>query len=419
MIVKNDAYKDVMYDTIQNIIHKRDIEDSGDLNEHVKKVAVILCGSRNGSSLLKTIVSNSNDVAYLSGEEEPFYILSGNGFPWSSDHDGFKSIKRKQFLLDNIFDELGVNTKEFNIENIIHNWTNRIPLQSQNVDSQLLWKVRNFWESADTKQMIDSGFSYKEICQVFLKFFYKGMQDFGYYDIIPENTTFLIDGANKIKIEEPPFVIPELKRPFTKQDCEDKVLIFKTPQDCYRIGIFEELFPNAEIKYIHLSRGFAQAVNGLMDGWLSETGFFAHNMDMINERLNIKGYTDVIKGGDRWWNFDLPANWMDYKDKPLEEVCLNQWEQSHWAIIESGVQSLRIKFEDFVAAPQETINTITNYLGIGHIENKKLPLIMVTETPSNFRWVKRGDIIRELAKQPKVIDLMHELGYSMDETTWI
>ena len=46
-----------------------------------------------------------------------------------------------------------------------------------------------------------------------------------------------------------------------------------------------------------------------MDGWLSETGFYAHNMDIVDERLNIEGYTSVVKGGDRWWNFDLPNNW--------------------------------------------------------------------------------------------------------------
>ena len=83
---------------IKRVNHLRSVEDSGDLNKHVKRVAVILTGSRSGSSLMKTIVSRSNDVAYLSGEEEPFYILSGNGFPWSSDSDGFENIKNKKLI---------------------------------------------------------------------------------------------------------------------------------------------------------------------------------------------------------------------------------------------------------------------------------------------------------------------------------
>ncbi len=414
------SYKDYMSVVINRVNKLRDVAPTGNLNEKVKKIVVILCGSRNGSSLLKAIVSKSKDVAYLSGEEEPFYILTKNGFPWSSDSDGFNTIQNKQDLLDNIFDEMGVNTKDIDIDQIIHNWKNRIPLQVPMISESLLDKdVESIWKSLETSSLGDSDYTYKEINQLFLKSFFHGKQDFGYYDIIPENTPFLINDIDKAKIEEPPFVIPEQRRPITEKDCEDKTFIFKTPQDCYRIGVFEELFPNAEIKYIHLSRGFAQSVNGLMDGWLSETGFYAHNMDIVDERLNIEGYTSVVKGGDRWWNFDLPNNWREYKDKPLEEVCLNQWYESHNTILNSGVDALRIKFEDFTIDPQVTFDKITDYMGIGRVITKKLPLIMVTETPSDFRWHKRREIIEKLAKEPKIKKLMKKLGYSMDPKTWI
>jgi len=413
----NLSYKTKMEIAINRVNTLRKVKPTGNLNEKVKKVAVILCGSRNGSSLMKTILSKSQDVAYLSGEEEPFYILTGNGFPWSSTNDGFYNIQNKQLLLDCIFDEMGVNTISLSIEDIKHNWKNRIPLQSPGINrNKLTTRVDEIWN--DLNQIKDD-YTYHELCQLFLKEFYRGMQDFGYYDIIPENTPFLVEDVNRLKIEEPPFVIPEYRRPITEQDCEDKTFIFKTPQDCYRIGIFEQLFPNAEIKYVHLSRGFAQAVNGLMDGWLSETGFFAHNMDMIGERLEIKGYSEKITGGDRWWNFDLPSNWKEYKDKPLENVCLNQWYQAHKSIINSGVNALRVKFESFTLQPQETLDTVTEYLGIGNIKSKKLPLIMVTETPSDYRWHKRKETILELAKHEKVQKLMIDLGYSMDPQTWI
>jgi len=414
------SYKDYMSMVINRVNKLRDVAYTGNLNEKVKKVAVILCGSRNGSSLLKAIVSKSKDVAYLSGEEEPFYIITKNGFPWSSDSDGFNTIQNKQELLDNIFDEMGVNTKDIDIDQIIHNWKNRIPLQAPTVSESLLDNdVESIWKSLETSSLGDSDYTYKELNQLFLKSFFHGKQDFGYYDIIPENTPFLINDIDKAKIEEPPYVIPEQRRAITEKDCEDKTFIFKTPQDCYRIGVFEELFPNAEIKYIHLSRGFAQSVNGLMDGWLSETGFYAHNMDIVDERLNIEGYTSVVKGGDRWWNFDLPNNWREYKDKPLEDVCLNQWYEAHNTILNSGVDALRIKFEDFTLDPQTTFNKITDYMGIGRVVTKKLPLIMVTETPSDFRWHKRKEIIEKLTEEPKVKKLMKKLGYSMDPKTWI
>ena len=156
-----------------------------------------------------------------------------------------------------------------------------------------------------------------------------------------------------------------------------------------------------------------------MDGWLSETGFFAHNMNIIGEKLNIEGYTDKVKGGDVWWNFDLPSNWMEYKNKPLHEVCLNQWYSAHKTILDSGVNALRVKFEDFAIEPQKTLDSITDFLGINRVITEKLPLIMVTETPSDYRWYKREQVILELAKKPEVIQLMSDLGYSMDPKTWI
>lgn len=405
--------------SIDNINSMRFVKPSGNLNEKVKHVAVVLCGSRSGSSLLKTIVSKSKDVAYLAGEEEPYFILSRNGFPFNSDSDSIKQIDNKQHLLDCIFDELGVNcdNDEIDLEQIEKDWRNRIYLQDDRVEP--LYLNYSLFR-AGFNHLISDNFNWSEINQVTLKDYYNNDDTCGYYDIIPENTRFIkSDNVNRFKIEEPPYVIPGWKRQVTEKDLESKTLFFKTPQDCYRIGLFEELFPNAEIKYIHLSRGFAQSVNGLMDGWLSETGFFAHNMDIVDERLNIEGYTDKITGGDRWWNFDLPENWRDYKDKPLEEVCLNQWYSAHKAIFDSNVDALRIKFEDFLERPQETLNIITEYLDISPIKTTKLPVVMATNTPSKYRWKKREDIIMKLSQYDKVKDIMSKLNYKMDPDTWI
>jgi hypothetical protein len=413
-------YRKTLDDTIDNINSLRKIVGSGNRNENVKNVAVILCGSRNGSSLLKTMVSKSPDLAYLAGEEEPYFILSKNGFPFNSDSDEINQIINKQHLLDCIFDEMGVNIngKKPSIKQIQKDWWNRMLLQTPYSPIFFRSLIDIFNEEIFNYMFENDEFNWNEINQLFLKKFFKGQQAFGYYDIIPENTPFMSEGVDRFKIEETPYVIPTWKRQITDDDFEDKVLFFKTPQDCYRIGIFEELFPNANIKYIHLSRGFAQSVNGLMDGWLSETGFFAHNMESIGERLNIKGYTDKVEGGDRWWNFDLPPNWRSYQNASLEEVCLNQWYEAHNTILESGIETLRIKFEDFLQDGQATLNKITTYLNINPIKVKKLPVIMATEAPSSFRWHKRKQIFLEMAKTTKVISMMTKLGYTMDPETW-
>lgn len=417
-----NEYRKKVENTLDLVNKNRAIKSSGDSNLKVKNVAVILCGSRNGSSLMKAVVSESKDLAYLAGEEEPYLVLSRNGFPYNSDSDAIKTIDNKQHLLDCIFDEIGVNSEHININRACDMLYNRLMLQmpllnvTREYVSDLFTEVfSNYTDNLSKGEELN----WHDINKIFLRELYKNSQALGYYDIIPENTPYLFDEIDVLKIEEPPYVVPADTYKLSDNDLEDKILFFKTPQDCYRIGMFEELFPNAEIKYIHLSRGFAQTVNGLMDGWLSETGFFAHNMEVIGERLNIKGYTDVLRGGDRWWKFDLPPNWRDYQNSPLEEVCLNQWHSAHTSILESGVDALRIKFEDFLEDPSEVLNKITDYLGIDKIKVNKLPVVMATHSPSRYRWHKRREQIMKLAKKDKVKKLMADLGYSMDSSTWI
>ena len=89
-----------------------------------------------------------------------------------------------------------------------------------------------------------------------------------------------------------------------------------------------------------------------MDGWMSDTGFFAHNMDIVDTELKIKDYTDRKRFGNKWWKFDLPPNWRETTDKSLAEVCLNQWMQAHTHILDSGVDKMQIKFENFLLSPQ-------------------------------------------------------------------
>ena len=44
---------------------------------------------------------------------------------------------------------------------------------------------------------------------------------------------------------------------------------------------------------------------------------------------------------------------------------------------------------------------------------------MATETPSDYRWHKRKDIIMELSNKKKVNEMMNSLGYKMNAETWI
>jgi hypothetical protein len=398
--------------TIDNVNAQLDnanlIKPTGNLNEKIKKIIVIITGSRSGSSLLKTVLSKSKDIAYLSGEEEPYYILTKNAFPWTKS-DGFSNIKNKQRLLDLIFSDMGINTQSIDTKQITFDWQKRLLYQFPEMGLYQYENINKF-----INLFYNNTTSYINSTKEFLNIFINNKR--GYYDLFGKDKC---EFKESIKIEEPPFVIPTQKRSFTEADVETYPLFFKTPQDCYRIGLFEELFPNAEIKYIHLSRGFAQTVNGLIDGWNSPKGFFAHNMDSQNIELKIKGYSDINSFGKKWWKFDLPENWKEYINEPIEEVCLNQWYSAHNSIFESNIRTMRLKLEDFLINPQEITNDICDYAGISHINIGVLPIVMSTDTPTLYRWKKRENLMLKLSKEDKVKEMMFRLGYSMNSETWL
>jgi len=384
------------------------IKPTGNLNEKVKKIVVILTASRSGSTLMKSILSKSDDIAYLSGEEEPYYILTKNAFPWT-ESDGFTEVNDKQKLLDIMFSDMGINIPFIDVRRTTIDWQKRMLYQYPEMKPELHelieQRVHEAYGNSD---------NYEESTKRFINSFMPDKR--GYYDLFAKDKQLFTE---QIKIEEPPFVIPSKKRSFTEEDAATHPLLFKTPQDCYRIGLFENLFPNAEIKYIHLSRGFAQTTNGLMDGWLSDNGFFAHNMESQDLELNIKGYSDVKAFGKKWWKFDLPANWKQYTNSTLEQVCLNQWYTAHNSILESKVHTMRVKFEDFLISPQEIADDICDYIGIPHVEIGVMPVTMATDEPGLYRWKKREHEMNWLAKEPHVQDMMYRLGYSMNTDKWI
>lgn len=392
-------------------------EPRQDWNLDVKRVSVILTSSRGGSSLLKEVLSKSNHFVSLPGEEEPYYIMTKNLFPFGSESDEVSHLKNKEAILKLMYNDLGVPVNNMNLNKISRDWQRRLIYQFPegrfpHVDTL----VKNCYGTSDT---------YEEGTKLFLRALhgYKA----GYYDISDTNS----DYVEQFKIEEPPYVVPGNKRPLTTSDLSEKTLLFKTPQDYCRPGIFEYLFPNAEVKYIHLTRGWAQSTNGLMDGWLSDTGFFAYNVDCVNDvKLNIKGYSDVKRFGDKWWKFDLFPGWHHYTDTTLAKVCANQWLHAHQFIMKHFPEDiLRIKFETFLTDKQGVTDRICNYLGIDKIVVDDLPQVMITEKPKMFRWHKRKDelmtIWNQIGIRPNtgfgaiLRNTMLQLGYSKDPETWI
>ena len=406
--------------TIQS---RRDVPRT-ELHLEVRRVVVVLCGSRGGSSLFKEALARHPRIASLDGELDPLLALSGNGFNQNSDSDYIEAVANASELASSILDEISFASADIlDIGPLLRKWKNRLALQfpSHFLDAGAYGRLEQSLEAA--LGLIDRGDrrSEAELQRFILSaIFHDDPWRISYYD---GNAT---PGANlhfdePLKIEEPPFVAPTLRRrPFALSDAADSVLLFKSPSDAYRIGMYERLFPNAEVTYIHLTRGFAQSVNGLMDGWLYPLGFFSHDLSKIGCELAIQGYSDRVSFGRKWWKFDLPRNWRRFTRAKLEEVCLNQWYSIHEAVLQRGICSLRVSFEDFVARPAPVLERVTDHLGLPSMALPgALPVKMATEPPRPRRWLKRGSMLMELSRRPEVRDMMGLLGYPMDSRTWL
>jgi hypothetical protein len=412
-----------MHSALPAIKSRRDVPRTA-LGAQVRRVAVILSGSRGGSSLFKEALARHPCIASLDGEVDPLLALTGNGFNQNSDSDGIDRVANAEELISNILDEISLpSTELLDARQLLRKWRNRLLLQfplhfleagpgrrlEQSLRAVLSQFDRGDRRSEAELQSLVLGAVFSD--EPWRIDFYDGMP--------PTRANLYFDEA--LKIEEPPFVVPSLRRrPLGPAELRDAVLLFKSPSDAYRIGLYEQLFPNAEVSYIHLTRGFAQSVNGLMDGWLYPLGFFSHDLGQIGCELAMPGYSDTVPFGRRWWKFDLPRNWRQFTHARLEDVCLNQWRSIHEAILQSGVRCLRLSFEGFMADPATTLRRVTDHLGLPPMTPPaSLPVKMATEAPRTRRWSKRGALIQELSRRAEVRELMGRLDYSMDPDTWL
>ncbi len=402
---------------------RRDVPRS-ELDLKVQRVVVVLCGSRGGSSLFKEALAFHPRIASLDGELDPLLALSGNGFNQNSDSDYIESVANTAELASSILDEISFASAEIlDADALLRKWKNRLVLQfpAHFLDAGAYRRLEQSLEA--TLSSIDRGDrrSEAELQRLILSsIFGDDPWRINYYDgNAAPGASLHFD--EPLKLEEPPFVVPTLRRrPFALSDVPDSVLLFKSPSDAYRIGMYERLFPSAEVTYIHLTRGFAQSVNGLMDGWLYPLGFFSHDLSKVGCELAIQGYSDRVSFGRKWWNFDLPRNWRSFTRAKLEEVCLNQWYSIHEAILQRGVCTLRVSFEDFVASPASVLRRVTDHLGLPAMALPgALPIRMATEPPHPKRWKKRGAMLMDLSRRPEVRDMMGLLGYPMDSRAWL
>ena len=449
-IKKNMLFRKSIYEGIERKGNKK-LWQKADFGD-IKKVIIIVSPPRSGSSLLFNILRRIPCICALNGESVPFFKLNGI----ASDADCSDEIRPEKISEEQIkkltvdfFGDLHFNydkpdmdseTLEQYFQELILRFSIQWPEIEFNYDRFILSAKKAFTEDMRKQRRFNKVEYYLELFKE-LKKEYSSINPY-YYDIPPYMIKekfpdeILPSGppGDCLMIEEPPFVLvspgctPELR------DLKEKILLIKEPVNCYRFKILEKMFKNAEISIIQLVRNPAASVNGLIDGWLYR-GYFSHNMmnyydlnKMQPKALNIKGYSDLFPWGKYWWKYDLPPQWEEYSNSPVEEVCSFQWYSANKFISdylkESSNSSCLVKYENIIrdlSCRYKEFEKIISFLGLSNktlteLDITEFPIVQATELPGPFRWKKRREQLKNVLNKKEIHKMAEQLGYAADNT---
>jgi hypothetical protein len=389
--------------------------------EDVRRLLLIQSASRSGSSLLFHLLSGLKGFVSTTGEETPFYRLSGIGKITSfddSDEVAPETVSPEglERLATGILEDVGESDfagGKFPSEDYALDCALRLMLQWPGVDfdpEELFDSARALL--AQPVSRLES-FRVDEFWSVWLTSLSdKGHAvDFDLYDLpSSKNPRSRIPPA---LIEEPPFVIPRPRRRARSLDLRNHTLVLKSSSNCYRLPLLKKLFPSAEIKLVLLSRNPAAAINGLMDGWVSSR-FHSHDLSHVTE-LRIGGYS-VDAESRSWWKFDLPPGWAAVAHSPLEEVCSFQWGSANRSMLSQT--GLKTRYEDFLSPDslRRQIRRILDFADIAYdplTALKTPPVVMAVNPPREGKWRNRQERILSVIQSREVSDLAARLGYDV------
>lgn len=378
-------------------------------NETVGDVIVVLCASRSGSSLIFNALSSTGKVVAPAGEHEPWMILSGNKFPFTASDELNDGISNPERLLGLMRRDLLVREKQLGVEQVIEPVRDRLIIRRQHdVDGYGAFIARLIARGkvlqAEWPQIIT------EMSELTDKPMPTRLEDIG-------------DPEYGLPLENPPLIEQPLARVATDDELTRMPLLFKSPSDAYRPGMYEQLFPNARINYIHLTRGFVQTTNGIMDGWQKNDIDFISNPVGMTSPLHIDEYS-ITAMSTVYWCFDLFPGWEEFVDRPLVEVAAAQWLQAHTRIVEGFHPIGHLTFESFYSNPEQFYSNLSDLTDIDTTGYDWSKSVMSTEPPSQMRWLKRAGVFRNLDIHipgelfRSITEMQSHLGYTMDEATW-
>ncbi|MEU7433851.1 sulfotransferase [Streptomyces sioyaensis] len=405
------------------------------LLHRIRRVVVVASSPRGGSSLLAEHLRSCPDLVHLPGETPPLLTLAGldpvqrNGSEVLTPEDAaaFSGPLAEQLAL-----ELGNPSETWDPETLSTWLLRRLSMQWPDEEFPLD-QVRRYMQSAASSTPPPShADEFSGLVDFHLEFIAevrKGHPSVNpyYYDIAASKVSGRFPDLpvpqgppGSRLVEVPPFLIARPWRPAAPEDLERRTLVVKAPGCSYQIPFFQALFPNAQVRVLHLTRAPGPSVNGLISAW-HHRGFFSRR---VSAELSITGYSDAYPDwGTSWWNFDCPPGWTDMVKEPLAGVCAFQWHSAHRAALQEaqagGHDVLRLRHEDFVGTPDQR-RAATHALGewldlpgsaIDALTRTTIGPVSAVTAPNENRWLRKRDLIAPFLVSPEVHDVSAALGY--------
>ncbi len=183
----------------------------------------------------------------------------------------------------------------------------------------------------------------------------------------------------------------------------------KTIANCFHVDAIERLFPDA--LYIHLVRDGRACISSMMESW----PIFVKK---LKPALTFPSDSTVSV-----WSYGMPPNWYGVTPRSLEEICAWSWIEHNRYILEKVEHDpefqqkyLKIKYEDFLNAPERVLEQVTQFGGftasddcLDFIRQRNLSWTTIS-APRKNKW--RDENYHEIERiLPTITPMMARLGY--------
>ena len=398
-----------------------------DITRDARHVIIVAMSARSGSSWLVEQLKQSADIVHFRGELTTFLRLYGLTNPKVTPVDeslNAADVDRVSNELRHCLnDEVGFQSNQIDnpdqfskdiLRRLSYQWptleiNDRI---SEVVERHVNQKALNstaFDPVAFTQSLVTELASF---CAIEPNFYDFGVEPAEHVDV-----QYPFDFV----LESPPFLLfSPWGRP-TRQDILNKPIIIKSAGDVYRLGFYKALFPNADIRILHLRRNPAASINGLRNAWLSKK-----YQSFPVGKLNIEGYSNIASWRETWWKLDLFPGWEKYRNGNLLELCSGQWATAQESVLEwcanEDKTPFSVYYEQMVASAESRasiMNDLCDWLDVSKFPLQETRIMNASKQPRKAAWREQSTKIIPLTKTDRIQKITSQLGYDDETIPWV